>query len=103
MIAALPVRRRTPMSAFYNWPAHGHRLRATRAALGITEQQAADAFGVMLQTYRRYEAGCRVQSVLSEVRFAKKFGVLLDWLIDGAARPSITVTWRNLRKYRSCP
>jgi transcriptional regulator with XRE-family HTH domain len=62
----------------------GHRLRVTRLVLGISEQDAADAFGRSLRTYQGYEAGRRErgQGYLS---FARKYGVSLDWLCGGDA------------------
>ena len=44
------------------YKAVGPRLRQARVGLGITEQQAADVFGVTLRTYRKYEAGGRQRS-----------------------------------------
>jgi DNA-binding XRE family transcriptional regulator len=35
----------------------GHRLRVTRIVLGVSEAEAADALGVTVRTYRKYEAG----------------------------------------------
>jgi transcriptional regulator with XRE-family HTH domain len=35
----------------------GHRLRVTRIAFGISEQEVADILGVSLPTYRKYERG----------------------------------------------
>lgn len=61
----------------------GHRLRVVRAALGLTEREAADAFGVTLRTYRRYEAGCVGNRPLTIVRFACRYAISLDWIIYG--------------------
>jgi transcriptional regulator with XRE-family HTH domain len=63
------------------WRAHGHRLRVIRAALGLTEREAAAAHGVTLRTYRRWEAGARPRHV--GVAFAERYDVSLDWLVLG--------------------
>lgn len=63
----------------------GHRLHVTRLVLGITEKEAAAAFGVLLETYRRYEAGAYQKTGTPLLRFAKKYRVSLDWLIAGDA------------------
>ena len=61
----------------------GHRLRVARAALGITETDAAGAFGIGLPTYRRQEAGLPTNNPLSIVKFARKHRISLAWLING--------------------
>jgi transcriptional regulator with XRE-family HTH domain len=61
----------------------GLRLRVARAARGITERNAADTFGVCLQTYQRQEAGRPTNKPLSIVKFARKYHVDLAWLING--------------------
>lgn len=65
------------------WHAVARRLRVTRGALGLTEQQGAEAFGVSLLTYRRYEAGRRHRSAGPAINFARRYDVSLDWLFDG--------------------
>lgn len=49
--------KRAMTNTLVRWRAVGRRLRVTRSALGITEQKAAEVFGISLRTYRRYEAG----------------------------------------------
>lgn len=65
--------------------ADGHRLRVTRAALGISEKDAAAAYGVTLATYRRYERGAPQRRTQGVLNFAKAFDVSLDWLVGGDA------------------
>jgi transcriptional regulator with XRE-family HTH domain len=62
------------------WKGYGHRLRVTRLALGLTEQQAAEAYQVTLRTYRRYEDGQPQGSGSGWLRFAEKYDVRLSWL-----------------------
>ncbi len=40
----------------------GARMRILRLALGLTEAQAAEAYGISLATYRRYEDGAPMRS-----------------------------------------
>jgi transcriptional regulator with XRE-family HTH domain len=64
------------------WRDAGQRLRTTRLALGISEQEAADAGGVTLRTYRKYEAGFP-QRKWDFMGFVTKYDVSLDWIIRG--------------------
>jgi hypothetical protein len=52
--------------------------------IGITEQDGAEACGVYLRTYRRYEAG-HCEKSMPLVRFARKYGVSMKWLLEGDA------------------
>lgn len=61
-----------------------HRLRVTRLALGISEREAADAYGVSLSTYRKYEAGGS-QRGMKILGFSRKYAVSLNWLVGGDA------------------
>jgi transcriptional regulator with XRE-family HTH domain len=67
------------------WRLCGHRLRVTRLALGITEQEAATAAKITIRTWRKWEAGGHQKSSLHNlVSFAKKFDVNIVWLMFGA-------------------
>jgi transcriptional regulator with XRE-family HTH domain len=64
----------------------GRRLVVTRLALGITEQEAADAFRITLRTYRRWEnGGCHRDNHEGILCFIDKYDVSLDWLLGGKA------------------
>lgn len=66
------------------WREFGWRLRVTRAALNISEAEAADAFWVTPHTYRRWETGERSRPMHRAVaQFAKKYDLTLDWVIAG--------------------
>src|SRR5690242_20697757 len=70
-----------------DWPAVGHRMRVTRLALGLSEQQAADGYGITLRTYRRWEKGHRqTQCAAPLCKFCLKYDVSMDWLICGDGR-----------------
>jgi ribosome-binding protein aMBF1 (putative translation factor) len=64
--------------------AFAERLRFARAQLGISEQEAAAAFGVTVRTYRRYEAGKPAIGAQTAnngfADFAGTFGLSLLWL-----------------------
>ena len=57
---------------------NGPRMRVTRAALNITEQQAADGYGVTLKTYLGYEAGKQAPRTKPTLKFAELYNVSLD-------------------------
>jgi hypothetical protein len=63
-------------------------MRILRLALGLTEAQAADAYGVRLHTYQRYEAGAPMRGGTGRImRFAERHpDVSLDWLLCGDTR-----------------
>jgi len=69
----------------FSYRLYGQRLRVTRLVLGITEQEAADACGVMLKTYRGYEEGKPERGYRVANAFYVKHGVSLDWLLRGEA------------------
>lgn len=69
--------------ARYSWKACAHRLKVTRIALGISEQEAAEAHGVTLKTYRAYEAGAPQRGSYGWQGFAEKYNVSFDWLVSG--------------------
>jgi transcriptional regulator with XRE-family HTH domain len=71
------------MANRFSWRTVGHRMRLTRIVLGLTAQEAADAYGLTLQTYRKYETGRPQRGTEPTRRFARKYGVSCDWLYDG--------------------
>jgi transcriptional regulator with XRE-family HTH domain len=61
-----------------------HQLVVMRSALGMTEQEAADAFRVTLRTYRRWENGEEPRNSTSKiVDFCRRYRVSIDWLLAG--------------------
>jgi transcriptional regulator with XRE-family HTH domain len=66
----------------------GWMLRVTRAALNISEADAADTFCVMLVTYRRWETGERKSRPKHRavIKFVKKYDLTYDWVL--AADPA---------------
>lgn len=57
------------------------RLKAARKAAGLTQQAAADAFGIQLRGYCRWEAGEREPSLAMLVDIADKLDVTTDYLL----------------------
>lgn len=68
----------------YDWTAAGQRIRLTRLALGITEQEAADVYGVTLRTFRGYEQGSPQRAGF--LHFAERYDVSIDWLVRGSTQ-----------------
>jgi transcriptional regulator with XRE-family HTH domain len=73
--------RRTTKIRELDWRAIGQRFRLARLACGGTEKEAADAYGVSVQTYRKYENGHRQRNDF--LGFVEKYDVSVDWLILG--------------------
>jgi transcriptional regulator with XRE-family HTH domain len=61
----------------------GHRLRVTRIALGLTEEQAAAAGGRSVDTWRKYEATGKGRCTAALLQFCRQYDVSLDWLVCG--------------------
>lgn len=59
------------------------RLRATRAALGLTQEQLAAEIGVTRTAYTNWEGGSALPDVLAMSRLAERFGATLDWIYRG--------------------
>jgi DNA-binding transcriptional regulator YiaG len=89
LIDAIDERKRRKAACTANsrefWAAYAKRLRFARAALDITERDAAEALGITLRTYRRWEKGGlhRDNSLWGEVQFAEKYDLSVAWLVGG--------------------
>lgn len=59
------------------------RLKEARLRLYATASQAAEALGVNATTLRTHEAGTRGIPFDEMERYARRYGVALDWLISG--------------------
>ena len=82
----MTAKRKTATSAEW-WVAFGHRFRLTREALGLTEQEAAEAYGVSLRAYRRLEKGAMQRGRLEKLScFARKYSVSYRWLLEGKGK-----------------
>lgn len=60
------------------------RLRAERAAAGITQAQAADAAGISMRTLMRYERGEREVPMSLFITLAQVYGADAGAMLDTA-------------------
>lgn len=58
------------------------RLRATRISLGFTQQKTADAIGVYLRHYQKYESGEVEPDLNRLIELANFFNVPTDFLLE---------------------
>ena len=65
----------------------GSRIRAARKAKGLTQEELAPDCGVTLQMISRYELGKAVPSTGTLSRIAARFGVTVDFLLNGPDEP----------------
>ena len=63
----------------------GARLRATRDALGYTQQRLADEIGVAASTYSRYESGAQKITIPELRKVAALLGLPLEAALGGEA------------------
>jgi transcriptional regulator with XRE-family HTH domain len=76
------MRRRSKWEiAFYR--ALSERLRLTRKWLGISEQEAADAAGATVKTYRKWESGATYPRCGLLENFCDELEVSFSWLASG--------------------
>lgn len=61
-----------------SFPKH---LKAARLAAGFTQQSAADAFGISLRGYCRWESGQTEPSIGTIIEMCKCFDVTADHLL----------------------
>lgn len=59
----------------------GKRLRRIRMNSGFTQQKTADALGMTLRSYQRYEGGHCEPSLNTLISIADLFDVSLDYLL----------------------
>jgi hypothetical protein len=92
-------RQRTSHGNSFELARSRHRMRVTRIVLGLTEQEAADDYGVTLQTYRKYEAGRRREAQRPYAALLANTGCLTTGFmtVKGAGYAN---TWRKAPKAR---
>lgn len=73
------------------------RLPLIRKTLGLSEREAANAAGVTLKTYRKWEETGRVRSADPLRKLCDEFDVSLNWLMMGEeiSSPNGTI-WMTL-------
>lgn len=67
------------------------RLRSAREKLFSTARAAADALGMNPTTLRTHEAGTRGVGYEDLQRYARRYGVALDWLLTGRGSDEPTI------------
>jgi transcriptional regulator with XRE-family HTH domain len=86
-MSTTPSHRDLPFSNLRYWKEYGHRLLVTRLTLGMTETEAAAAYGVQVRTYKRWEAGHPQREGIAALQalaaFSKVYKVSLAWIIAG--------------------
>lgn len=65
------------------------RLKTAREAVSLNITQAANAIGVPMETWSRYESGRRVPRTIYLPSIARTLNVSIDWLL-GCESPSVT-------------
>jgi DNA-binding XRE family transcriptional regulator len=61
----------------------GTRCRNARMAAGLTQAQVADAVGISIPTYKKYEQGVSLPNVETTVRIAQVLKVSIRYLTGG--------------------
>jgi transcriptional regulator with XRE-family HTH domain len=61
----------------------GRRLRATRVALSLTQEQLAAEIGVSRTALANWELGSALPDVLAMGRLSDRYGATLDWIYRG--------------------
>ena len=61
----------------------GDRLRWHRELMGMTQAEYAAAIGVRRNSYTTWETGAQRLSLNGARAIKQRFGLPLDWLIDG--------------------
>jgi hypothetical protein len=69
----------------FDYLGFGHRLRVTRIALGLTEEQAAAAAGCTVRTWRKNEATGKGRTG-PLLLFCTAYKVDLGWIFEGETR-----------------
>lgn len=61
----------------------GLRLRATREALGLTQEQLGAVLGISRTALNNWERGIRMADPLAMGRLADRYGATTDWIYRG--------------------
>jgi transcriptional regulator with XRE-family HTH domain len=61
----------------------GERLRTVRQVLNLTERDAANAAGVTVKTWRKWEGGGLTRGHRWVASFTTRYDISLDWLYAG--------------------
>ena len=61
----------------------GRRLRRTRLALDLDQQEFGTRAGLSQPQYNQFEKGKRLLTLASALKLCAEYGVTLDWLYRG--------------------
>lgn len=61
----------------------GRRLRVTRLALGMAQNEFAARAGIAANTYSMYESGDQLITVENALAMCEAHGLTMDWLYRG--------------------
>lgn len=64
-------------------PEAGERVKVTRKALGLTQEELAGLLGVTRGALANWERGSRLADVAAMTRFCRAYNLSLDWLYMG--------------------
>lgn len=78
----------------------GDRLKWHREYVGLTQEEYAESIGVARSSYTVWETGVRRFSLDGALLIKKRWGLSLDWLIEGNA-DALASTVRNAWLSRS--
>jgi transcriptional regulator with XRE-family HTH domain len=89
---AQPSDRKSPAAKYGT----GERLRAARAATGLSQAAFADKIGVARPSYISYENGYREPSPDCVRAIYEEFQVSIEWLYNGqSALPEYSMNWQD--------
>lgn len=73
------------------------RLRRTREAFGMLQNEFAGAAGIAVNTYNQYEQGARLMRLENAMALCDRFDLTLDWIYRGEAGGLPMKTWRLIQ------
>lgn len=77
------------------------RLRQTRMALGIDDQQEfGEAAGLEQSLYNRFETGKRLLTLQAAMKLCARYSITLDWLYRGDPSGLPYKLWNDIRALR---
>ena len=77
----------------------GERLRATRLAMGLAQQDFADRAGLGQSAYNQVETGRKRPSVDTGLALCEVYDITLDWIYRGEGSGLPYRLWDELRKH----
>ena len=85
------------------FPAIGERLRVTREAEGLQQNEYAERAGLAVNTYNQYEQGKTRPKIENAVKLCETYKLTLDWIYRGdpsGLRYNLAEAIKSLRQLR---